>query len=89
MSDTNYYYSEIDNRWVIELKGDIDVYTAQQFREVIHSVFEQKIADILLDCYDLNYMDSTGLGVLIGALKRLKEHEKSIILNNVKPNIKK
>jgi anti-sigma B factor antagonist len=37
----------------------------------------------------LEYIDSTGLGILIGALKRLKQEDKDIIISNIRPNVGK
>ncbi len=89
MNNIGYFYDENDGKWVIQLKGDIDVYTAPQLKDVINTILEQRTADMFFDCSQLNYMDSTGLGVLIGALKRIKEHEKNIYLNSLRPNVKK
>ena len=50
---------------------------------------EKKPIDIKIDCTDLEYIDSTGLGVLIGVLKRLKVNEKDIYILNPRKNVKK
>ncbi|MBA1334759.1 MAG: Anti-sigma B factor antagonist RsbV [Firmicutes bacterium] len=89
MDSINCYYDKDNARWMAELKGEIDIYSAAEFKKALNSAFEEKIDDLYLDCKELSYMDSTGLGVLIGALKRIKEQDKNIYLKNLKPNVMK
>ena len=82
-------YKNNDKEWIISLSGEIDIYTANKFKETLNELSNQKIKDIKLECRNLTYMDSTGFGVLIGALKKLKSQDKSIIIENARPNILK
>ena len=45
--------------------------------------------DLKIDFTNLEYIDSTGLGALIGVLKRLKVNEKDIYIVNARKNVKK
>jgi anti-sigma B factor antagonist len=58
---------------VIAVTGEIDVATAPQLRESLHSVIAQGEATIVLDLLGVTFLDSTALGVLVGALKRCRE----------------
>lgn len=78
-----------ENLWLVELEGEIDVYTSGQLKEFFKSIIEEKKANIKIDANKLEYIDSTGLGILIGALKRLKQEDKDIIISNIRPNIGK
>ncbi len=71
---------------IIDLKGEIDVYTAPQFRQEVLSLLDQGSRYIVVNLSSVDYLDSTGLGVLIGGLKRLKEQGGSLIL--ICPNAK-
>lgn len=82
-------FSNENNYWLVELEGEVDVYTAGQLKEVFMGIIEEKKENIKIDAGKLEYIDSTGLGILIGALKRLKQEEKDIIISNIRPNIKK
>lgn len=77
------------NLWDVELIGEVDIYTAGDLKQVLMGLLQEKEADIRLNCKELDYIDSTGLGVLIGILKRLKNIEKQIIIVNPKDNISK
>ena len=82
-------FNEEENIWRIELDGEVDIYTAGQLKEAFIKIIEEKKESIRIDAEKLEYIDSTGLGVLIGALKRLRQDNKNIIIFNIKPSIKK
>lgn len=75
--------------WTVELIGEVDIYTANDLKETLIGLLQEKESDIRLNCMELDYIDSTGLGVLIGILKRLKNVDKNIIITNPKSNISK
>ncbi|HZJ56898.1 MAG TPA: STAS domain-containing protein [Clostridia bacterium] len=75
--------------WYISLDGEIDIYNAPEFKEKLHQLIQQNPGDFILDCDSLNYIDSTGLGVLISALRRVKEYNGEIKIRNLKPYIYK
>jgi len=58
---------------VIAVSGEIDVATAPQLRECLHGVIAQGDATVVLDLLGVTFLDSTALGVLVGALKRCRE----------------
>jgi len=60
---------------VLTLRGEIDVYTAPRLRQAIIDLVEAGERDIIVDMAKVDFLDSTGLGVLVGGLKRLKSAE--------------
>ncbi len=82
------YNNELD-QWELTAKGEVDISTAPQLRESLDGAYQEKKADILLHLDELTYIDSTGLGVIIGAFGRMQETENRITLINPKDNIKK
>jgi anti-sigma B factor antagonist len=58
---------------VIAVAGEIDVATAPQLRECLHRVIAQGQTTVILDLLGVTFLDSTALGVLVGALKRCRE----------------
>ncbi|HEY1828709.1 MAG TPA: STAS domain-containing protein [Acidimicrobiales bacterium] len=58
---------------VVAVAGEIDVATAPQLRDCLHRVITDGHATIVLDLLDVTFLDSTALGVLVGALKRCRE----------------
>lgn len=82
------FNNELD-QWDLTARGEVDITTAPQLREYLDGAYQEKKADILLHLDELNYIDSTGLGVIIGAYGRMQETENRITLLNPKDNIKK
>jgi anti-sigma B factor antagonist len=85
----NKVFDSEKNLWEINLIGEVDISTANNLKETLIKLLQEKEADMRLNCEELQYIDSTGLGVLIGILKRLKSIEKNIIIINPRPNISK
>ena len=82
--------SRLDNSfWNINIDGELDVAGADKVKEHLNNLVEQNPVDIKIDCTNLEYIDSTGLGALIGVLKRLKVNEKDIYILNPRKNVKK
>jgi anti-sigma B factor antagonist len=77
-----------ENKIVVVPVGDIDIVTSPDFKEVVMEMFTDN-SNILIDGEKLEYMDSTGLGVLISLLKKTKSNNLKISLTNLKPNIYK
>ena len=67
-------YEKQTNTWVIVLSGDIEIYNVQELKKEMLALIEQEKADIVLDAKKLNYIDSTGLGVLVSTTKRSLSH---------------
>lgn len=63
---------EIGDRTVVDVTGEIDVYTAPVLREELASLIDTEHTDILVNLTGVRFMDSTGLGVLVGALKKVR-----------------
>jgi len=82
------YNNELE-QWELTAKGEVDISTAPQLRKSLDGAYQEKKADILLLLDELNYIDSTGLGVIIGAFGRMQESENRIKLVNPRDNIKK
>jgi anti-anti-sigma factor len=82
-------YNQEDNVLCISVQGELDVSNIVEFRETLVKMIEQKSPHILLDCEQLKYIDSTGLGVLVAAYKKANELGGSIKIINLKPFLKK
>jgi anti-sigma B factor antagonist len=57
---------------VLEVGGEVDVYTAPRLRERLVELVDSGARNIVVDLGRVDFLDSTGLGVLVGALKRLR-----------------
>lgn len=82
-------YDDNIQGWEVNLYGEVDIYNADSLKTELQSLIAEKPADIVIDCTNLKYIDSTGLGVLVSALKTVKEQGKSISITNLKQHIAK
>lgn len=82
-------YVESTNEWQVELAGDVDISSSNLLKDELTVLLDEREISITLDCNNLSYIDSTGLGVLIGVLKRVKGKGNDIIVSNVHSNISK
>ena len=65
---------------VLEVGGEIDVYTAPKLREKLIELVSEGSYHIVVDLEKVDFLDSTGLGVLVGGLKRVRNHEGTLQL---------
>jgi anti-sigma B factor antagonist len=68
-------YSDIPGFTVIAVSGEIDVYTAPKLREKLISLADAGSFQLIVDMEGVEFLDSTGLGVLVGGLKRVRAQD--------------
>jgi anti-sigma B factor antagonist len=61
-----------DNTTVIALSGEVDLYTAPEFKQQLLETIGQGAKEVIVDLSDTTFIDSTTLGVLVGGVKRLR-----------------
>jgi anti-sigma B factor antagonist len=69
-----------DDAYVISLAGEVDLYTAPEFKQQLLEVIGQGGKDVIVDFSDTTFIDSTTLGVLVGGVKRLRANEGQLSL---------
>ena len=67
-----------EGRTVVEVSGEIDVYTAPKLREALLGLVDTGSYRLIIDMEGVEFLDSTGLGVLVGGLKRVRAHDGDI-----------
>ena len=65
---------------IIEVGGEIDVYTAPKLRDRITELVADGNFHLVVDMERVDFLDSTGLGVLVGGLKKVRAHDGSMQL---------
>jgi len=69
-----------DATYVISLTGEVDLYTAPEFKQQLLDVIGQGGKDVVVDFSNTTFIDSTTLGVLVGGVKRLRAQEGRLAL---------
>jgi anti-sigma B factor antagonist len=60
---------------VVSVSGEVDLYSAPELKERMLSAIDRGKTRIVVDLTGASFIDSTTLGVLVGARKRLREHD--------------
>ncbi len=71
---------DVAGRTVVVVGGEIDVYTAPKLRDRISELVAAGHYHLVVDMRAVEFLDSTGLGVLVGGLKKVRAHDGSLEL---------
>ena len=73
--------SRTQGAWaILDVTGEVDVFTAPKLRERIVQSIDQGHKKLIVNLDGVGFMDSTGLGTLVGGLKRMKERGGTLAL---------
>lgn len=78
-----------DERHIVAVRGEIDLFTAPELKSALADAIEEGRLRIVVDLSETTFLDSTALGVLIGAVKRLRTREGRLTIVNTDDNIAK
>lgn len=79
--------TENDNTTVVDLSGEIDIYTAPNLKEALIPLTKKAGQLLEINLENVGYMDSTGLGVFISVLKSGREHDSHFKLMNLQDRV--
>ncbi len=71
----------------IKVNGDIEMMTIKNFKQKLFEVGQNVDKNIEVDLSDVDYIDSSGVGVLISLLKLQKKKGKSLVINKVSSKV--
>ena len=74
---------------MVTVEGELDVATAPALRDELYRLIERGTNRIVVDLGGMEFIDSTGLGVFVGALKRSREGAGELELRSLKPPARK
>ena len=74
---------------VLVIHGQADLHTAPELREQLHGVIDDGAFHVVVDLTDATFVDSMTLGVLLGAVKRLRPHGGKVSVVCVSPHIRR
>jgi len=75
------------NAAVLYLKGYLDAHTASDLENMLQKLVDEGKYNILVNFKDLNYISSAGLGVFMGFIEDVRNHNGDIKLTNMSPKI--
>ncbi|MEA2304400.1 MAG: anti-sigma factor antagonist [Solirubrobacteraceae bacterium] len=74
---------------VIAVAGEVDIFTAPELKRAIAAAIDGGARRLVVDLTETRFLDSTALGVLIGAVKRLRPLEGRLVIVNTEPSTAK
>lgn len=90
MDEKLYSVTNIKNVWIIRPNGELDMSNAMSFKDEIKNKYlQQGRVNIILDLSQVNYMDSTALGVLISLQRSCRMNGGALVLCGLESNLKR
>ncbi|GAA2630480.1 STAS domain-containing protein [Actinomadura fulvescens] len=74
---------------VVKISGEIDVFTSPRLREMLLDIIETGGLHLVVDLGDVTFLDSTGLGVLVGIYHRLRARDGSMSFMGVNDRVRR
>lgn len=82
--------SEItDAKAIIRIEGEVDVSNASELRDVLDTALADGAKEVEADFAEVAYIDSTGIGVLVGAAHRAQESGSVLVVANPQKNVER
>lgn len=72
---------------LVRVSGELDAYMAPELREKVEEVLDRGARWLLIDLSEVEYLDSVGLGIMIGAAQRATERQGDIAVVCTRPNV--
>lgn len=79
--------NEKENLIEIVVNGDIEMMTIKNFKQTLFEIGQNTDKDIEIDLSNVDYIDSSGVGVLISLLKLQKKKGKTLMINKVSAKV--
>lgn len=74
---------------ILAVSGEADLHSAPELRERLRLAIDQGATSVVVDLSDTDFVDSTSLGVLLGAMKRLRERDGAMSLVVPRPEVRR
>jgi anti-sigma B factor antagonist len=87
MSDFRIAQRERETVQVLELRGYLDAHTAPKLEEALQGLLKDERYNIIVNCKDLSYISSAGLGVFMAFIEDVRKHKGDIKLTNMTPKV--
>ena len=87
MSNFKIDYRESNSINVLDLKGYLDAHTASELEKAFQKLLENRQFNIVVNCRDLTYISSAGLGVFMAFIEDVRKNKGDIKLSNMTPKV--
>jgi anti-sigma B factor antagonist len=74
-------------RRLIAVHGELDLFTTPELRTRINDMIDDGTRELIVDLSETAFVDSTGLGVLLAALKRIRSCDGELVIIDASSNV--
>lgn len=78
-----------DDLTVVQVRGELDVFSSPRLREMLLDLVEEGGLHLVVDLSDVTFLDSTGLGVLVGIYHRLRARGGSLTFGGANDRVRR
>jgi len=75
--------------WAVVVRGELDMQTAAQLERVLEDVIREGARLVTLDLEHVDFLDSSGLRVILAASNKLSEHDGKLLLEGASPAVER
>lgn len=83
----NITFSQEADELLVKVAGEVDVSNASELRDAIDAKLPEATGELVVDLADVPYIDSTGIGVLVGAAHRAAERDVTLVVARPQRNV--
>lgn len=87
MSEFKIGHRERESVNVLDLHGYLDAHTAPKLEEAFQELLKSQRFNIVVNCKELSYISSAGLGVFMAYIEDVRNHQGDIKLSNMSPKV--
>ena len=88
-TDLDLIVNRVHSIQVLKLTGDVDEFTCAKLRDTIRGLMDAGEFRLVIGVSGVNYIDSSGLGTLVGGLRRVAEHNGGLAISGANPQIER
>ncbi len=79
-----------DRTLIIKLDGELDLVRAHEFRETVDRALDEMMSrNLIIDLSSVTFIDSSGLGVILGRFRKIKSGRGEMVLYGAGPNVER
>lgn len=82
-------WESVDDAWVVRLGGRLDVSKSEELERILGDMLQQQPRPLIVNLEEVSYLSSSGIGVLLGIYRQLKELGMKLVLCQVSPAVEK
>ncbi len=84
-------FRQVRNTLIVRIKGELDMLVADQIREDIDKKIDKssEIKNLILNLEKVSFIDSSGLGMILGRYKKVKSQNGQMYIAGARPQVEK